>query len=192
MSNTQGARDKYGDRPVSGRRGARADRCRSGQGRARSRQGNQQGAAPEGHGRALVASALRLAFPFVVTALVWQAFALWGPFPPKLFPGVDKIAATFVRLLLNGVLVIHALGTIARLVAGFAIGGVLGVALGLAMGRSRRAEELLLPIVSVGNPVPGSPGGPSSISGFGGARRPARLPAASPARFRGWSRTGAG
>ena len=99
-----------------------------------------------------MASALRLAFPFVVTALVWQAFALWGPFPPKLFPGIDKIVAAFVRLLLSGVLVIHALSTIARLVAGFAIGGVLGVALGLVMGRSRRAEALLLPIVSVGNP----------------------------------------
>ena len=122
-----------------------------------------------------MASALRLAFPFVVTALVWQAFALWGPFPPKLFPGVDKIIATFVRLLLNGVLVIHALGTIARLVAGFAIGGVLGVALGLAMGRSRRAEALLLPIVSVGNPVPGLAYAPLFVIWFGLGNLPAVL-----------------
>src|SRR5206468_1605155 len=110
-------------------------------------------------------------------------FALWGPFPPKLFPGVDKIAATFVRLLLNGVLVIHALGTIARLVAGFAIGGVLGVALGLAMGRSRRAEELLLPIVSVGNPIPGLAYAPLFVIWFGLGNLPAILLVAFAAAF---------
>src|SRR5206468_8284642 len=117
----------------------------------------------------------RLAFPFVVTALVWQAFALWGPFPPKLFPGIDKIVAAFVRLLLSGVLVVHALSTIARLVAGFAIGGVLGVALGLVMGRSRRAEELLLPIVSIGNPVPGLAYAPLFVIWFGLGNLPAVL-----------------
>src|SRR5262249_28846974 len=141
--------------------------------RARSRQGNQQGAAPEGHGRALVASVLRLALPFVVTALVWQGFALWGPFPPKLFPGVDKIAATFVRLLLSGVLVTPALAPIARLVGGSAMGGVLGFARGLAMGRPRRAEELLLPIVSVGTPVPGLAYAPLFVIWFGLGNLPA-------------------
>ena len=83
--------------------------------------------------------------------------------------------AAFVRLLLSGVLVIHALSTIARLVAGFAIGGVLGVALGLVMGRSRRAEALLLPIVSVGNPVPGLAYAPLFVIWFGLGNLPAVL-----------------
>jgi len=78
-----------------------------------------------------VASALRLALPFVVTALAWQAFALWGPFPPKLFPGVDKIIAAFVRLTLTGILPLHAATTMLRLLAGFTIGAVAGVAVGM-------------------------------------------------------------
>jgi len=122
-----------------------------------------------------VGAALRLAFPFVVTALAWQAVAVWGPFPRQLFPGVDKIIAAFVRLLANGVLLTHAASTIARLAAGFALGAVLGVAIGLVMGRFRRAEELLLPIVSVGNPVPGLAYAPLFVIWFGLGNLPAVL-----------------
>ena len=122
-----------------------------------------------------MASALRLAFPFVVTALAWQAFALWGPFPPKLFPGVDKIIAAFVRLTLNGILPLHAATTMLRLLAGFTIGAVAGVAVGMAMGRSRRAEELLLPVVSIGNPIPGLAYAPLFVIWFGLGDLPAVL-----------------
>jgi len=122
-----------------------------------------------------VASALRLALPFVVTALAWQAFALWGPFPPKLFPGVDKIIAAFVRLTLNGILPLHAATTMLRLLAGFTIGAVAGVAVGMAMGRSRRAEELLLPVVSIGNPIPGLAYAPLFVIWFGLGDLPAIL-----------------
>jgi hypothetical protein len=41
------------------------------------------------------------ALPFVVVAASWQAFSLLGPFPQKLFPGVETIVATFVRLIAN-------------------------------------------------------------------------------------------
>ncbi|HEU5322404.1 MAG TPA: ABC transporter permease [Methylomirabilota bacterium] len=116
-----------------------------------------------------------LALPFVVVALVWQAFALWGPFPPKLFPTVDRVAATFARLLAGGVLPLHALSTLGRLAAGFGIGAVLGVALGMAMGRSRWAEDLLLPVVSVGNPVPGLAYAPLFVLWFGLGDLPAVL-----------------
>ena len=55
----------------------------------------------------------------MVVAILWQAFALYGPFPPKLFPTVDKIVSAFVRLTANGVLPIHALSTLLRLLACF-------------------------------------------------------------------------
>ena len=45
--------------------------------------------------------------PFVVGSILWEAFSLFGPFPPKLFPGVVTIASTFVRILGNGILLIH-------------------------------------------------------------------------------------
>ncbi len=98
-----------------------------------------------------------------------------GVMPPKLFPGVDRIVAAFVRLMGNGVLPAHALGTLARLAAGFALGAVAGVALGLVMGRSRWAEDILLPLVSVGNPIPGLAYAPLFVIWFGLGNLPAVL-----------------
>jgi NitT/TauT family transport system permease protein len=113
--------------------------------------------------------------PFVVVAILWQGFALYGPFPPKLFPTVDKIVSAFVRLILNGVLPIHAASTLLRLVVGFLLGAVVGVALGLVMGRSRRAEEVLVPVVSVFNPIPGLAYAPLFVMWFGLGDLPAIL-----------------
>ena len=39
-----------------------------------------------------------------MVALVWQAVAMLGLMPAKLFPGLDRIVATFVRLIATGVL----------------------------------------------------------------------------------------
>jgi len=110
-----------------------------------------------------------------VAATLWQAFAWWGPFPPKLFPGVDKIVSAFVRLMVTGILPVHAFWTLVRLVVGFGLGAALGVAVGMAMGRSRWAEDLLLPIVSVGNPIPGLAYAPLFVIWFGLGDVPAIL-----------------
>jgi len=108
-------------------------------------------------------------------ALVWQAVAMLGLMPAKLFPGVDRIVATFVRLIATGVLPVHALSTLARLAAGFALGAVAGVIVGLLMGRSRWAEDVLLPLVSVGNPIPGLAYAPLFVIWFGLGNLPAVL-----------------
>lgn len=113
--------------------------------------------------------------PFLVGGVLWQAFALYGPFPPKLFPTVDKIAATFARLITDGILPVHALSTILRLIVAFLLGAVVGVALGLAMGRFRWAEDLLVPVVSVGNPIPGLAYAPLFVVWFGLGNLPAVL-----------------
>jgi len=110
-----------------------------------------------------------------VVALVWQAVAMLGLMPAKLFPGVDRIVATFVRLIATGVLPVHALSTLARLAAGFALGAVAGVIVGLLMGRSRWAEDVLLPLVSVGNPIPGLAYAPLFVIWFGLGNLPAVL-----------------
>jgi len=122
-----------------------------------------------------VRSGAEVALPFVVVALVWQTVAIFGPMPPQLFPRVDTIVVTFVRLVGNGVLAAHALATILRLIAGFALGSVAGVLLGLAMGRARLAEDLLVPLVSVGNPIPGLAYAPLFVIWFGLGNVPAVL-----------------
>lgn len=107
--------------------------------------------------------------------LLWEAFATWGPFPDKLFPGIGPIVAAFFRLLFNGILPVHAGQTLLRLVAGFTLGAVVGVGLGLLMGRFRWAEDLLVPIVSIGNPVPGLAYAPLFVLWFGLGDLPAIL-----------------
>ncbi|HZT88847.1 MAG TPA: ABC transporter permease [Stellaceae bacterium] len=113
-------------------------------------------------------------FPFAVVGAIWEAVAHAGVFPAKLFPTVEQVAATFVRLTVSGILPHHALDTVLRLGAGFAIAAALGLGVGLAMGRSRRAEDLLLPLVSLLAPIPGlaytplfllwfGPGNPSAV-----------------------------
>lgn len=110
---------------------------------------------------------LRAAFPFLVLGLIWEGVAHAALFPRKLFPPLEDVGAAFVRLTASGILPHHALDTLVRLIAGFALGALLGVALGLIMGRSRRAEDILLPLVSIGAPIPGLAYAPLFLLWFG-------------------------
>lgn len=111
--------------------------------------------------------ALQAALPFLVVGGLWELVAHSGAFPPRLFPPLEEVAATLVRLSAQGILPQHAAQTLYRLAAGFAIAALAGVALGIAMGRSRRAEGLLLPLVSIGAPIPGLAYAPLFLLWFG-------------------------
>jgi NitT/TauT family transport system permease protein len=111
--------------------------------------------------------AARNAFPFVVVGAMWEAVAHLGLFPAQFFPSLETVAATFVRLTLNGVLPHHALATLLRLSAGFILAALAGVTIGILMGRSRRAEDILLPLVSIGAPIPGLAYAPLFLLWFG-------------------------
>ena len=95
------------------------------------------------------------AFPFAVVGALWEATAHLGVFPAQFFPSLETIARAIVRLTLNGALPHHALDTLLRLAAGFALAAIVGVTIGVIMGRSRRAEDYLLPLISIGAPIPG-------------------------------------
>ncbi|MBI1965349.1 MAG: ABC transporter permease [Betaproteobacteria bacterium] len=109
----------------------------------------------------------RTAFPFVVVGGVWELVARSGIFPRRLFPPLEEIADTFWRLTAAGILPHHALETVVRLIVGFGMGAVVGVALGIIMGRSRRAEDIFLPLVSIGAPIPGLAYAPLFLLWFG-------------------------
>src|SRR5262249_58528650 len=96
----------------------------------------------------------QLALPFVVVAILWEGFAIFGPFPPRLFPRIETIVSAFVRLVVTGILPLHALETLLRLVAGFLLGAVVGVTMGMLMGRYRWAEDLLVPVLIARYPTP--------------------------------------
>jgi NitT/TauT family transport system permease protein len=109
----------------------------------------------------------RNAFPFLVVGAIWEIVAHAGTFPPRLFPAIETIGAAFWRLTVAGILPHHAFDTLLRLGAGFALAAVAGVAIGIAMGRSRRAEDIFLPLVSIGAPIPGIAYAPLFLLWFG-------------------------
>ncbi len=109
----------------------------------------------------------RAAFPFLVVALAWEVTAHLGVFPRRLFPPLEEVASALFRLTASGILPHHVLDTLLRLLAGFALAASVGVAVGFAMGRSRRAEDIFLPLVSIGAPIPGLAYAPLFLLWFG-------------------------
>jgi NitT/TauT family transport system permease protein len=120
---------------------------------------------------------------FVVIAIVWQAAAWAHVFPPKLFPGLATIADTFVRLTLNGTMLVAAGATLFRLLFGFLLAAVAGIAIGLLMGRVQWIEDALLPIVSFMYPIPGIAYAPLFVLWFGLGDVPAILLVAAATSF---------
>ncbi len=112
-------------------------------------------------------SAARAAIPFLVVGIAWEIVARLEIFPRRLFPRLEDVAAVFIRLTGSGILPHHAFDTLIRLLAGFALAGAIGIALGIAMGRSRRAEDIFLPLVSIGAPIPGLAYAPLFLLWFG-------------------------
>jgi ABC-type nitrate/sulfonate/bicarbonate transport system permease component len=133
----------------------------------------------------------RTLFPFIVVGGAWDVVAHLGIFPERLFPTLEQVAATFVHLTVTGILPHHALDTIIRLLAGFAIAGVVGVAVGLLMGRSRLVEDILLAPVGFIAPIPGIAYAPLFLLWFGLGNVPAVLlvgfVAAFPVIFNTWT-----
>ena len=109
----------------------------------------------------------RNALPFIVVGAAWEVTAHLGVFPRRLFPTLEEIAAALWRLTVSGILPHHALDTIVRLLAGFSLAAVVGVAVGIMMARSRRAEDVVLPLVSIAAPVPGLAYAPLFLLWFG-------------------------
>jgi NitT/TauT family transport system permease protein len=109
----------------------------------------------------------RTAFPFIVVGAMWEITAHLGIFPPRLFPPLEEVAAAFVRLTVAGILPHHVLDTLVRLTAGFVLAAIVGVAIGFAMGRSRLAEDIFLPLVAIGAPIPGLAYTPLFLLWFG-------------------------
>jgi NitT/TauT family transport system permease protein len=109
----------------------------------------------------------RNTFPFVVVGAIWEIVARAGIFPRKLFPTLEDIARSFVDLTVTGILPHHAVDTVIRLLTGFGMAAIVGVTIGVLMGRSRRAEDICLPLVSILAPIPGLAYTPLFLLWFG-------------------------
>ena len=106
-------------------------------------------------------------FPFAVVGAIWEIIAWAGVFPRRLFPTLEEVVASCVHLTITGILPHHAIETIIRLLSGFALAALIGVTIGVLMGRSRRAEDICLPLVSICAPIPGLAYAPLFLLWFG-------------------------
>jgi NitT/TauT family transport system permease protein len=113
--------------------------------------------------RALLATAVS----FGAAAVVWEAFARSGLFAPALSPSLLAVAAALARMIADGTLVLHVLYTLARILAGLGLAGLLGIPIGMLMGRFPPVERFVLPLVSVLNPIPSLAWVPIFIMWFG-------------------------
>src|SRR5262249_43234138 len=109
----------------------------------------------------------RNVFPFIVVGAIWEVVAWAGVFPHRLFPTLEEVAASFAHLTITGILPPHAIETLLRLLGGFGLAAAVGVTIGVLMGRSRRAEDIFLPLVSIGAPIPGLAYAPLFLLWFG-------------------------
>jgi NitT/TauT family transport system permease protein len=120
---------------------------------------------------------------FIVATGLWELAVASGRFPPALLPDLSTVAEKFVSLIISGVLVWSALGTLFRLVFGFVIGSIAGVGIGLLMGRYKYIEDFLLPVVSIGYPIPALAYAPLFVLWFGLGNLPSVLLVAVAAAF---------
>lgn len=121
----------------------------------------------ESAGRERLRLIVRNIFPFAVVGGIWEIVARAGIFPRRLFPTLEDVASSFVQLTISGILPHHAIDTIIRLLSGFALAGIFGVTIGVLMARSRRAEDIFLPLVSICAPIPGLAYAPLFLLWFG-------------------------
>ena len=93
-------------------------------------------------------------FTPILLLVVWEILSRLGVLDPRFFPAPTSIAETFVKMLLDGVLIEHTLMTLSRIAVGFVAGAIPGVLLGVLLGTVRPLRQLFVPIFSALLPIP--------------------------------------
>jgi sulfonate transport system permease protein len=90
----------------------------------------------------------------LLTLGLWALAAERQWAPPQILPPPRLVAQTLTELVSSGDLLLNCGISLARVAAGFLLGGILGLALGAAMGLSRRVEQYVHPLFNAINQVP--------------------------------------
>ena len=102
--------------------------------------------------------------------LLWHLSVKWTSLA-ALIPGPYDVLAALFRGIVGKVgrhsILMHALYSLGRVMAGFFLGSLLGVVLGLVMGWSRMAEAVFQPLYRIIRPIPPIAWIPISIIWFG-------------------------
>jgi NitT/TauT family transport system permease protein len=109
----------------------------------------------------------RATLTLITAALIYEAVARSGIFPPALLPTLPVVARTLFTVLLDGTMLAHAAATLYRVLFGFALATLVAVPLGIMMGRFRPVEHFFLPLASALMPIPSLAWVPVFILWFG-------------------------
>ena len=112
-------------------------------------------------------SAARAAITIAAALMIYEAVARLEIFTPSLMPTLPKIGATLARTLLDGSMILHAAGTLGRVLLGMALAAAIGLPVGILMGRYKAVENFFVPLVSAFMPIPSLAWVPVFILWFG-------------------------
>ncbi|GGP20895.1 ABC transporter permease [Silvimonas iriomotensis] len=118
-----------------------------------------------------LASTLKWINPQVLPSPVQVVVRWWAYLTPA--DPYDPASGSKLAWLFSGELIRDAIGSLTRVVSGFAIGTVLALPLGLAMGASTRVNDWFNPLIQLIRPIPPIAFIPLSILWFGLGNPPA-------------------
>ena len=97
--------------------------------------------------RKRIADALWFTAPFVVIVAVWYAVVAATGVPTRIFPQINDVVQTFVRIASSGQLVNDLVASLQRVFIGLGLALVTGVPFGILMGASRLASDFFSPLL---------------------------------------------
>ncbi|GAB3245878.1 ABC transporter permease [Chitinimonas naiadis] len=102
----------------------------------------------------------------------WAVLKKWYEYATPLMP-YDPAQTSYVKWMFSGELIADSIGSLYRVLVGFAIGAGLALPLGLLMGASNKVNAIFNPLVQVLRPIPPIAYIPLSILWFGLGNPPA-------------------
>jgi NitT/TauT family transport system permease protein/taurine transport system permease protein len=97
--------------------------------------------------RKRLADAAWFTAPFVVIVAIWYAVVATTGVPTRIFPQVNDVLTTFVRVASSGQLVNDLVASLQRVFIGLGLALVTGVPFGILMGASRLASDFFSPLL---------------------------------------------
>ena len=99
------------------------------------------------------ASALPFLYAGVFIVVVWQSVATFTDAHVALLPPPLLTARAFFELLISGELFVHAGASLGRVIVAWLLSAAIAIPLGLAMGRWRRFEKIIDPVIELFRPI---------------------------------------
>ncbi|MDM8525312.1 ABC transporter permease [Desulfococcaceae bacterium HSG8] len=110
---------------------------------------------------------------FVLILAIWELLAVFSGWSPRVFPGPLLVFISMKELIADGTLIRHAVASLFRVTAGFYLAILFGIPLGIMLGRLRKFQLFLNPVIQFLRPISPLAWIPLSMLWFGIGDKPA-------------------